>query len=207
MDFGKSGNKRHKYLSSFWTGLKMLEFTFNPSLKIEQCNYSFTLLNSFNYLLRSLNCNSIPPTYIHCTGFQALLLVSYFHGISAVFPPHCSIWHLCAFSVLFPAHVLIKCFRDISMVFSALILMPCLHDFSVLFPRVGSEEHFIRVTTKWIINREIIFDIIVWKFINIYHKIFLEPNRAIVLILWHLWQFEFVLLNSSFASKTEERER
>ena len=83
------------------------------------------------------------------TVFQSHLLVPYFHGISAVFLPHFSIWHFHAFSVVFfVALVPIQCFRDISMVFPALILMLSLHGFSVLFPRVGSAEHSIRVTTR-----------------------------------------------------------
>ena len=117
----------------------------------------------------------------------------------------------------------IQCFRDISMVFPAVILMPFLHDFSVLFPRVGSEEHSIRVTTSWINNRKIIFDIIVLKIINICHKIFLFPNKAIELKFWPFltiwicpskliickqdWREREIRNASSMAGMAKEKER
>ena len=76
--------------------------------------------------------------------------------VSTIFP-----WYFCSFSTPFfyPAppcyfYDFSGQFRDISLVFPALILMLSLQGFSALFPRVGSAEHSIRVTTRWIINRK-----------------------------------------------------
>ena len=140
------------------------------------------------------------------TFFQTYLLVPYFLGISAVFPPHFSIQHLHAFSVLFLAHVPIQCFRDISVVFPALILLLSLHGFSVLFPRVGSAEHSIRVTTRWIINRKKYF----WSNCLKNHK-YLSSHISGAKYSYcnNILTFETIWICPSkfiFASKTEERE-